>query len=262
MSTDPSLEPGGSNRLAAILSRGNQPLQPENAAARNRTGIDDSENIDPNDTLEALLRNGRQPGKPGAGSPGSEGDPRTSSAEKAGKAMGAMTTATVAAQVAVSGFTNNVLQANARLAEFSGEIATAVGQARARQIKRDIKQGQAIGDEYSRLDEANQEYRDMMTEASLPLQEAGMDVLAGLSEVRNVIVSALLPGMKWAAEGVRDLAKQLTLGMVGGDNDLSAARGFLSDLSDGKFDGTGTTYMNPGNQPLMNAADRRRIFGP
>ena len=272
-------EQPGSQQLASILASGkqpeaagqpdnrpqSQPVEPQNAAGRNRTGVADSENVDPatSEVLEAILSNGAPPGTAGAGDTADpDADPRTSPSMRAGQAIGAMTTAVVGAQVAITGFTNRTLQANARLAEWNGEIAAAVGLAQARQIERDIIQGQGIGPEYARLDEANQEYRDMMTEVTVPLQSAGIELLAGLSELRNYLLSAVVPSLTAMAKAVDSLASLITGGTAATDRDLPAARAFLGDVSDGKFDGTGTTYMNPGNRPLMTPADRQRIFGP
>ena len=256
---------GGSDRLAAILENSSQPTQPENAAFRSRTGVNDSENIDPgySDVLASILGNGAPPapGRAEGGTP-NDGD-TTSNARRAGFAIGAMATAVTGANLAVSGFTNRVLQANARLAEWNGEVARAVGLAQARQIERDIRQGEGMGQSYARLDEANQEYRDMMTEVTVPLQAAAMEILGGLGEFRNVLLGSVLPTLTFAAESMHELAKILSFGAVKDPvNDNPAARKFLSDLSDGKFDGVGTSYMNPGNRPLMSDADRVRIFGP
>lgn len=256
---------GGSDRLAAILENSAQPGQPENAAFRNRTGVHDSENVDPgqSDLLARILGNGAAPSAAGSPGEGSAPDGGSSIPRKAGFALAAMTTAVTGANLAVSGFTNRVLQANARLAEWNGEVARAVGLAQARQIERDIRQGEGLGSEYARLDEANQEYRDMMTEVSVPLQAAAMDVLAGLGEFRNMVMGAVLPSLTNLAKGVHTLAKIMSFGRVKDPvNSNTAARKFLSDLSDGKFDGVGTSYLNPGNRPLMSDADRRRIFGP
>ncbi|MAI41344.1 MAG: hypothetical protein CMP95_02685 [Gammaproteobacteria bacterium] len=263
-----SSDPGnsGSDRLAAILANSSQPGQPQNAAFRSRGGVQDSENVDPwqSDILAQILGNGAPPAPAGSSGdgPGPDGD-TSSNARRAGFALAAMTTAVTGANLAVSGFTNRVLQANARLAEWNGEVAKAVGLAQARQIERDIRQGEGVGNEYARLDEANQEYRDMMTEVTVPLQAAAMDVLAGLGEFRNVVMGSVLPGLTFLAEQVHALAKIMSFGKVKDPiNSNTAARKFLSDLSDGKFDGVGTSYMNPGNRPLMSDADRIRIFGP
>ncbi|MCP4814247.1 MAG: hypothetical protein GY888_17195 [Planctomycetaceae bacterium] len=261
--TDPGN--GGSDRLAAILENSTQPGQPENAAFRNRGGVQDSENLDPgqSDILARILGNGAPPAP--AGSPGKESGPDGGSSipRKAGFALSAMTTAVTGANLAVSGFANRVLQANARLAEWNGEIAKTVGLAQARQIERDISQGEGMSSEYARLDEANQEYRDMMTEVTVPLQAAAMDLLAGVSEYRNMILANVLPALTYLAEQVHTLAKIMSFGRIKDPvNSNAAARKFLSDLSDGKFDGVGTSYLNPGNRPLMSDADRRRIFGP
>ncbi len=272
-------EQTGSQQLAAILSSGNQPqaagepdnrpqnqpVEPQNAAGRNRTGVADSENVDPGQSqlLQSILDNGAPPGTANAGNTSDpDADPRTSPAMRAGQAVGAMTTAVVGAQVAITGLTNRTLQANARLAEWNGEIAAAVGLAQARQIERDIIQGEAIGPEYARLDEANQEYRDMMTEVTVPLQSAGIELLAGLSEARNWMLSYVVPSLTAVAKSIDYLASLIPGGSDPKDRELLAARAFLSDVSDGKFDGAGTTYMNPGNRPLMTPADRQRIFGP
>lgn len=173
-----------------------------------------------------------------------------------------MTTATLAANVAINGFTSRVLRANDRLAEWNGEIAAAVALAQAQQIERDIYQGEGIATQYSRLDEANQEYRNMMTEVTTPLQAAAMDLLAGLAEYRNMLLSNVLPALTRVSEEVKELARIMSFGLIDDKDTAPGARAFLSDLSDGKFDGIGTSYMNPGNRPLMSDADRRRIFGP
>lgn len=259
-------QPGnqGSDRLAAILENGSQPRQPENAAYRSRSSVEDSENVDPGQSalLQSIIDTGAPPSSNASPAGGDDRDP-ASNARRAGFAIAAMTTAVTGANLAVSGFTNRVLQANARLAEWNGEVARAVGLAQARQIERDIRQGEGVGQEYARLDEANQAYRDMMTEVSVPLQAAAMDVLAGLGEFRNVIVGSVLPGLTFLAERVHALAKVMSFGAITDPvNENPASRKFLSDLSDGKFDGIGTSYLNPGNRPLMSDADRVRIFGP
>ena len=254
---------GGSIQLAAILANGGQPKQPQNAAFRNRTGVDDSENINPgSNQLAAILANAAAGGDGGTEQDRAVPSGGTSRSRRAGQAIGAMTTATLAANVAINGFTSRVLRANDRLAEWNGEIAAAVALAQAQQIERDIYQGEGIATQYSRLDEANQEYRNMMTEVTTPLQAAAMDLLAGLAEYRNMLLSNVLPALTRVSEEVKEFARIMSFGLIDDKDTAPGARAFLSDLSDGKFDGIGTSYMNPGNRPLMSDADRRRIFGP
>lgn len=257
---------GGSNQMAAILANGSQPNQPQNAAFRNRTGVNDSENVDPGaNQLAAILANGAANGAVDGVVPGNAGNGpggQASKSRRAGQAIGALTTATLGANVAINGFTNRILRANDRLAEWNGEIAAAVALAQAQQIERDIYQGEGMATQYARLDEANQEYRNMMTEVTTPLQAAGMDLLAGLAEYRNMMLSNIMPALTRGAEEVKELARIMSFGLIDDTNSAPGARAFLSDLSDGKFDGIGTSYMNPGNRPLMSDADRRRIFGP
>ena len=185
----------------------------------------------------------------------------------AGEFAGRMTAASAGAlalNTAFSSLTNRVLRVNESLAQYNGQIAAAVGAAQAAQINRQIRQGEIIAPAYERLDESQQHYRDMMTEITAPMQAAGMQFQASVNELRNNIVAYIAPTLTAFTESLNDFVEWWTGAKGGGGNTstATAGRAFLSDLSDGKFDGLGTSYMNPGNRPLYSAADRRRIFGP
>lgn len=86
--------------------------------------------------------------------------------------------------------------------------------------------------------------------------------MASLSELRNFVLGSFAPWLTGIAEVAKEVSEWLPGGGDDDDTKMVGARAFLSDLSDGKFDGIGTSYMNPGNRPLMSDADRARIFGP
>jgi hypothetical protein len=253
--------PEAAQAMMKVQSSAVQPSQPQPASTRTRSqSADDSENVDPagSETLDRVMGEGG-----GAGST-STGDAKSFS-RVAGEAAGRVTMLAGSAAVlntALNGLTNRTIRVNESLAAYNGEIAVALGRARGREIERQIEQGQTIGPEYARLSEAQQEYRDTMTEIQAPLQSAAIDILATILEIRNGVLNTFAPALVEIAEWIEWIADK----MPGGDNDNAdvkqSARAFLSDVSDGKFDGLGTPYMNPGNRPLMSDADRNRIFGP
>ncbi len=237
-----------------------QPRQPQATGENtNETSrFDDNENVDPqgSDVMRDITERSGQGGRSRAENLG----------RNVGMAAGAFQSVTVgigAANAALNGLSNAALKANAGLAMYNATIAEAVAQAEADQINRQINQGEIMGPQYRRLSESQNEYRDMMNEIQSPLQGAALDVAASFSELRNNLLSFVFPYLKPMAAGIEDIAAWVT----GREKDEAAdsplgALGFLSDVSDGKFDGNGTTYFNVGNRPLMSDADRRRIFGP
>ncbi|MFZ9077521.1 MAG: hypothetical protein ACO23H_03235 [Alphaproteobacteria bacterium] len=269
-----------SKKLQAILQSGEQPgangdrgqssnlptaqqTMPLPAAARNRAqGFDDSENVNPgSEILSSIMKSGAQPQALG-GSPQGEGK---SVARSVGEFTGKMSLAATAAATvnsAFTGLTNRTLRLNESLAEYNSVIATSVGEARARQIQRQIRQGSVIGDSYRRLDESQQDYRDLVTQMSAPFQAAGMEFTAAINNFRNSMLEHFAPSIESFGETVLAF-----IDWWNGTNSKTnvssapAAQKFLSDAADGKLDGFGTPYMNPGNRPLTTAADRARIFG-
>tara|TARA_R110002167_G_scaffold58432_5_gene165583 strand:+ start:399 stop:1313 length:915 start_codon:yes stop_codon:yes gene_type:complete len=236
------------------------PGSPQASAGRSREQtFDDSENIDPSsDVLQSLLDGG------GAGGAGG-GDDVKSMSRRAGEAAGHVAmfgTAALAANVGLTKLSTTTIRLNESLAEWNGEIARAAGLARAAQIERQIQQGATIGGAHARLSEANQEYRDMMTDIMSPLQSAGLNISASVLEMRNWAVGVVAPTLTQMSELMDWMVKNWWFGEPEDDPTAIGARAFLSDLSDGKFDGVGTSYMNAGNRPLMSDADRTRIFGP
>lgn len=258
----------GNERLAAIIKSAQQssvasegrtqPVEPSNAAGRSRERTtDDSENVDPgSDAMQGILDRGE--------SEGGASDEK-SGARRAGEAAGKFamfTGAALAANAGLSKLAGTTLRLNESLSEWNGEIARAAGLARAAQIERQIQQGATIGGAHARASEANQEYRDMMTDIMSPLQSAGLNIGASVLEMRNWALGVVAPALTDVAELMDWMVKNWWFGDDEDDPTALGARAFLSDLSDGKFDGVGTSYMNAGNRPLMSDADRRRIFGP
>jgi hypothetical protein len=154
----------------------------------------------------------------------------------------------------------NTLELNGVLAEYNGTIAQANALAEAAGIERAIAHGQQLGPAYARLSAAQSEYRDIQQDFAAPIQSLGITITAALAEQRNSLLRKLEPVM----DRIGELARQLEewLGTDPNSAVVLGSRAFLSDVSDGKFDGLGTTYLNPGNTPLMSDADRRSIFGP
>ena len=237
-----------------------QPRQPQPTANNtNETErFDDNENINPggSDVMGDITRRSGQGQRSTAETLG----------RNVGQAAGAFQSGTLgigAANAALNGLSNSALQANAGLAMYNATIAEAVAQAEADQINRQINQGEIMGPQYRRLSEAQNEYRDMMNEIQSPLQGAALDLAASVSEMRNGLVQYVFPYLKGVANGIEDIAAWVTGRQKNkaADSPLGAL-GFLSDVSDGKFDGKGTSYFNVGNKPLMSDADRTRIFGP
>lgn len=250
-------EPGSAESMMQTQASQNQPTQPQAAYARTRSQSPaDSENIDPGRGSERLkdVMQSQPPEFTGG----------QSYSRVAGEAAGSMTklaAGVTIANSAMNGLANRVLRVNEGLAQFNGEIAAANALASARQIQRQMRQGQIIGPEYARMQDAQQDYRDVMTDIQAPLQSAAMDIYSSMLELRNNALNTVAPAVIACAEALEWLADR----MPGGDDDADVKQGanaFLSDLSDGKFDGKGTSYFNPGNRPLMSDADRRRIFGP
>ena len=257
--------PGNQNQvIPTSYDPRNQPFQPSGSEERNRQNRDDSENIDPgssgSDILEDILnQSGQQTGANRA----------EEYARLAGEAAGRMTmlagTAT-ALNTAFNGLTNRTLRVNEVLGEYNGQIAGALAEAKGRTISRMQRTGEEIGPEYARLARSKQDMRDMMAEIQAPLQSAGLEIAASVQETKNWVFSWFQPKMVSIAEtldwltdflpGASDAEKEEPV------STQTAGRKFLSDLSDGKFDGYGTSYMNPGNRPLMTDQDRVRIFGP
>ena len=247
--------------LTSVNTEGSsQPREPrptgENTNETER--FDDNENINPtgSDVMTDITNRSGQPGRSTAESLG----------RNVGMAAGAFQSVTVgigAANAALNGLSNAALKANAGLAMYNATIAEAVAQAEADQINRQINQGEIMGPQYRRLSEAQNEYRDMMNEIQSPLQGAALDLAASVSEMRNGLVQYVFPYLKGMALGIEEIASWLPGAKKNqaADSPLGAI-GFLSDVSDGKFDGKGTSYFNVGNKPLMSDADRRRIFGP
>jgi len=237
-----------------------QPRQPQPTADNtNETKrFDDNENINPggSDVMGDITRRSGQGQRSTAETLG----------RNVGQAAGAFQSVTLgigAANAALNGLSNSALQANAGLAMYNATIAEAVAQAEADQINRQINQGEVIGPQYSRLSAAQNEYRDMMNEIQSPLQGAALDLAALGAEVRNGLLESVFPYVSKVAKGVELLVNKFTGGASSKDNASAlGAMGFLSDVSDGKFDGKGTSYFNVGNKPLMSDADRTRIFGP
>lgn len=242
-----------------------QPTQPESTGNRNQNPQNDSENVDPRpENRMGDIMDAERSRPPDGSSDGP--DVAGSTGRGIGAAAGnmvALGAALTAANKALDGLTNTVLRANAGLAEYNGQIAAAVGQAEARGIGRAAQTGAEIGDEYARMNNASQEYQDMMTDIKAPLMSAGMEIQAAILEVRNWALSYISEPLASMTEGVDDIVDWLFSREETDDiSTATAGRAFLSDVRDGKFDGNGTGYMNPGNRPLMSDADRTRIFGP
>lgn len=184
-------------------------------------------------------------------------------ARGAAMATGALTALAAAVTFLNRRFTSmarNTLELNGVLDEYNGTIAQANALAEAAGIERAIEQGREIGPAYARLSAAQSEYRDIQQDFGAPIQSLTITITAAMAETRNSLLRKLEPFM----DSVGDLARKVSewLGTDPNSAAVMGSRAFLSDVSDGKFDGHGTTYLNPGNTPLMSDADRRSIFGP